>query len=345
MSRSRLARRPGTGARPLGLWRRRRVAISRGLRAGRAVCRSSPPRARDQLERRGADRRHAHRPAPRRRRRCEGGAVRRQPAGRHGLLDRRARPLRGVRTSGPTADRSAPNLGLIKSADGGRNWDSVSLLGEADFQVLESQGDQVYGFDGAQGRLTVSRNGGKDWTERRPPTGVFALAIDPQDARSIVASTERGVFTSADEGATWCPRSTELAGLLSWPAKDRLLLMDATGTVQTSEDGGRAWRSAGSIGSHRGQSGSLWILRTVGLSDGSPQDPAAGHAESSVRSSGPPSLRPRSWCWECVSFTTAGSCREPRSPDSRWAESGTPDTWKGSGAPTERFGSRPAAGS
>jgi len=95
----------------------------------------------------------------------------------------------------------------------------------------------------------VSRNGGKDWTERRPPAGVFALAIDPEDERHIVASTERGVVTSADEGATWRSRSTELAGLLAWPTKDRLLLMDATGTVQTSEDGGRAWRSAGSIGS------------------------------------------------------------------------------------------------
>lgn len=183
----------------------------------------------------------------------------------------------------PQQTDQPPNLGLIKSADGGRNWDSVSLLGEADFHVLESQGDQVYGFDGAQGRLMVSRDGGKDWTERRPPAGVFALAIDPQDARRVVASTERGVFTSADEGATWRSRSTKLAGLLAWPAKERLLLMDATGTVQTSEDGGRAWRSAGSIGSQPAAFIAADDALYAALGDGSVQESRDAGATWQVR--------------------------------------------------------------
>ena len=160
-------------------------------------------------------------------------------------------PDRFVGSGHPDPERTdqPPNLGLIESADGGRNWASVSLLGEADFHVLESQGDQVYGFDGATGRLMASANGGKVWKEQQPPAAVFALAIDPDDARHVVASTEEGVFTSADEGATWRALSSELAGLLAWPAKDRLLLMDGSGTIQTSADGGRGWRAAGSIGS------------------------------------------------------------------------------------------------
>lgn len=176
-----------------------------------------------------------------------------------------------------------PNLGLIRSGDGGRSWSSVSLLGEADFHVLESEGRRVYGFDGTQGRLMVSRDGGERWVERQSPAAVFALAIDPRDARRVVASTEQGVFASADEGATWRSLTSELAGLLAWPAKDRLVLMDGSGTVQTSRDGGRTWRTVGSIG---GQPAALIASGDdlyAALGDGSVQRSGDGGANWQVR--------------------------------------------------------------
>ena len=142
-----------------------------------------------------------------------------------------------------------PNLGLIESRDGGKTWKNVSLLGEADFHVLESSGGTIYGFDGTEGRLMVSTDGGRAWGERTPPAGVFGLAVDPGDASRVVASTEDGLFVSPDEGRGWRPLRPDLAGgLLTWPAKDRLYLVDGQGQVFVSSDGGTEWATQGGIG-------------------------------------------------------------------------------------------------
>ena len=141
-----------------------------------------------------------------------------------------------------------PNLGLIESRDGGRTWKGVSLLGQADFHVLQSAGRRVYGFDGTQGRLMVSSNDGRSWAQRTPPAGIFALAIDPRRPDDIVASTERGLFASPNAGRGWRPMRNDLGGLLAWPAPDRLYMVDGSGRVQVSGDGGRSWRALGSIG-------------------------------------------------------------------------------------------------
>jgi hypothetical protein len=148
----------------------------------------------------------------------------------------------------PADPELPPNLGLIESTDGGKSWRPVSLLGEADFHVLESDGNRVYGFDGTQSRLMVSDDGGKRWDQRTPPAPMFDLTIDPTDRDRIVAATEAGLLESRNAGEDWQPLSRELAGLLAWPARDRLYLVDGNGQVQLSEDGGRRWRAAGSIG-------------------------------------------------------------------------------------------------
>jgi hypothetical protein len=148
----------------------------------------------------------------------------------------------------PSDTGSPPNLGLIESRDGGRTWKNISLLGKADFHVLQSSGERIYGFNGIAGRLMVSTDGGHQWAQRTPPAAMFDLAIDPGDPDHIVASTERGVFSSADAGKTWRPRRDDTAGLLAWPAPDRLYLVDAQGRVERSADGGREWQSTGRIG-------------------------------------------------------------------------------------------------
>lgn len=140
-----------------------------------------------------------------------------------------------------------PNLGLIESTDGGRTWEPVSLLGEADFHVLEAEGERVYGFDGTQGRLMVSDDGGESWDEREPPAPMFDLAIDPDDRDRVVAATEVGLLESENAGEDWQPLSRELAGLLAWQSGSGLHLVDGTGTVQASGDGGRSWEAVGSL--------------------------------------------------------------------------------------------------
>jgi hypothetical protein len=140
-----------------------------------------------------------------------------------------------------------PLLGLIESRDGGKTWKNVSLLGEADFHVLRSAGERIYGFDGQQG-LMVSSDGGRTWERRSPPGAVFDIAIDPRDAERVLLSTEQGLFVSADAGKTFKPRRNDLGGLLAWPRPGAVYLVTGDGQVLTSSDGGQQFGSAGNIG-------------------------------------------------------------------------------------------------
>jgi hypothetical protein len=178
---------------------------------------------------------------------------------------------------------SPPNLGLIESRDSGKTWKNISLLGEADFHVLQSSGARIYGFNGIEGRLMVSSDGGRQWARRTPPAAMFDLAIDPRDPDHVAASTERGIFTSTDSGKTWRPRRDDTAGLLAWPAPDRLYLVDGQGQVQRSSDGGRHWRSTGSVG---GQPVAFMAHESelyVALTDGTVKRSTDGGASWSMR--------------------------------------------------------------
>ena len=141
-----------------------------------------------------------------------------------------------------------PNLGLIESRDGGRTWRDISLLGRADFHVLESSGSRIYGFDGTQNRLMVSSDRGRSWRQRAAPAALYSLAIDPGNGARFIAGTQDGVFTSSTAGRTWRQVDPNLAGLLAWPASKRLYLVDGSGQVRVSVNRGRTWRPVGSIG-------------------------------------------------------------------------------------------------
>lgn len=147
---------------------------------------------------------------------------------------------------GPGGD-GPPLLGLIRSTDAGQSWEPVSLSGEADFHALEAAHGRVYGFDGANGRLMVSDDGGEAWTEREPPGPLLDIAVHPSEPERLAATGERGVFLSDDDGDTWRPVGGEI-GFLAWPEEDRLLLVGASGMVQASSDLGESWDELGSIG-------------------------------------------------------------------------------------------------
>jgi len=158
-------------------------------------------------------------------------------------------PDRFVGSGHPGLDQDLPShLGLIESRDAGKTWKSISLLGEADFHVLESAGEEVYGFDGTQGRVMASGDGGRTWQQRTPPAGVFDLAIDPERPSRILATTEEGLFISEDEGRRWRPVNSGLAGLLAWPKRTTLYLVGGDGQVLRSRDAGATWQTQGSIG-------------------------------------------------------------------------------------------------
>jgi hypothetical protein len=138
-------------------------------------------------------------------------------------------------------------LGLIRSTDAGRSWETVSLSGEADFHVLRWADGTVYGVDSGSGRLMVSGDGGESWEQRSPPAPLIDLAPDPGDPQHLLASGEGGLYRSSDGGRRWRPLGGEI-GLLAWPGRGRLFHVNAAGAVSISEDQGASWRPLGQIG-------------------------------------------------------------------------------------------------
>jgi hypothetical protein len=171
-----------------------------------------------------------------------------------------------------------PNLGLIESRDGGRSWRSVTLLGQADFHVLESVGARVYGFDSTQGRLLVSHDGGRQWDPRTSPAPPFSLAVDPREPDRLIAATERGLFSSANAGRDWRALSVRnvMTGLVAWPAAERFYLVDGNGQVHRSADGGRRWHAVGNIAGQPAAFEAHGDELYVGLHDGTVKRSADG---------------------------------------------------------------------
>jgi hypothetical protein len=144
-----------------------------------------------------------------------------------------------------------PLLGLIESTDGGESWDPITLLGEADFHVLRSAGENVYGYDASNDRLLVSVDAGRTWEELQRPAPLVDLAVHPNDSRHLVAAGAsdlfQGLYESRDGGRSWNTIG-DAVGLLAWPTPERLFLVDGGGNVSQSTDGGGRFERRGTIG-------------------------------------------------------------------------------------------------
>ncbi|MEX2049528.1 MAG: hypothetical protein WEB90_08125 [Gemmatimonadota bacterium] len=177
-----------------------------------------------------------------------------------------------------------PLLGLIESTDAGKTWTPVSLLGEADFHVLRSAGRRVYGYDATNGRLLASADGGREWKELPRPAPLVDLAPDPGDPQRLVATGEGGLYASRDGGESW-QRLDPIVALLAWPAPKRLYLLDGSGAVFVSADGGGNLTRRGEIG---GEPAALLAVEDelyAALHDGTIKRSTDGGATWAVRSS------------------------------------------------------------
>jgi hypothetical protein len=147
-------------------------------------------------------------------------------------------------------DNLPPFLGLIESSDSGETWEPISLLGEADFHVLEAHGERVYGFGSdfktREARFLASSDGGKTWDERPAPESVLSLALHPDDAALLTASGERRLYESRDGGRTW-KRLDGAPGMLAWDGANRLVLLTSDGEVMV-RDRGKDWSRVSEVG-------------------------------------------------------------------------------------------------
>lgn len=138
-----------------------------------------------------------------------------------------------------------PLLGLLESTDGGRTWQTLSLLGQADFHALRVTHGRVYGWN-SNGAFMVSHDG-RSW-ETRSTLALADFAVNPVDLDDVVATTQNGVQRSADGGRTWqrLPGAPGLL-LLAWARPEALLAIALNGTVYESADAGATWQARGAL--------------------------------------------------------------------------------------------------
>ncbi|MDQ5821298.1 MAG: hypothetical protein M3540_07660 [Actinomycetota bacterium] len=144
-----------------------------------------------------------------------------------------------------------PLLGLIESTDAGESWKSISLLGKADFHVLRSIGQRVYGYDATNDRLLTSSDAGRTWRELVTPGPIIDLVADPANPRRLIVASAsnqgEGLYLSGDAGRSW-NRIEGPAGLLAWSTSRSLHLVTGGGLVFVSRDGARNFQHVGDTG-------------------------------------------------------------------------------------------------
>lgn len=132
----------------------------------------------------------------------------------------------------------ASSVGYIRSQDGGRSWQTVSLSGEADLHALEVAGSKVYAFDAIEGAFRVSQDAGRTWRSTVVPP-VLDLAVDPGDDRTVVVSTQEGVLRSTDAGKSFRPYASSPPSQLVW-TPDGLTALGLDGVVRRLDaEGGK----------------------------------------------------------------------------------------------------------
>lgn len=154
--------------------------------------------------------------------------------------------------SGHPADvqKDPPFLGLIESRDGGERWRPISLRGKVDFHVLEALGRTVYGFgsdfDTREPRFLRSHDSGRTWSRLAPPEPLLGLAIDPSDARHVVALGEERGYVSRDAGDTWRPLDIP-GGLVTWTRELGVVAADLAGVLRRADAPDSGWDEVGSL--------------------------------------------------------------------------------------------------
>lgn len=84
------------------------------------------------------------------------------------------------------------NMGLVKSTDGGKTWQTVATILDppVDFHAMsvsKSEPNTIIGFDSAGRGLFKTTDAGLNWQKLEPPEYISALAISPTNSNVIFA--------------------------------------------------------------------------------------------------------------------------------------------------------------
>ncbi|HRO22981.1 MAG TPA: hypothetical protein PLR07_01620 [Promineifilum sp.] len=175
-----------------------------------------------------------------------------------------------------TADPQNPDVvyagtqgnGVYRSADRGRNWDSLGLAGRIVKSLAVSPHDPDVIYAGVKPALVYKTNdGGKNWVElegfrhvpnrwwwfspAEPPFRAYvnALAVSRAEPYVVLAGIEFGALVrSEDGGRTWSrhrPGAMRDCHSLGFHHRDGRWVYEAGGTgggAAVSRDGGRTWK-------------------------------------------------------------------------------------------------------
>lgn len=127
-------------------------------------------------------------------------------------------------------------LGLLRSTDGGSTWQSLSLRGEGDLHELVPVGDELLTWDATSSEVMLSKDL-QSWESRSTVDDLTDLAVDPDDADRLLATTASGTLLSADGGRTWEPLDAP-PGLVqvAWSSALGLFGLDGDGVLWAGEE-------------------------------------------------------------------------------------------------------------
>ena len=150
-------------------------------------------------------------------------------------------------------------LGMLRSDDGGRHWESVSRYAIADMHSFHDLDGTLYAYDVVLPALLVSDDGGKTFEERGSPQGLaIDFVVDPGDPQRMLATTETQIFHSTDGGMRWTGEAGATRARLAWPEEASLYRADSDGMVYISDNGGDTWEVRGRV------DGEPWKLVAAG---------------------------------------------------------------------------------
>lgn len=139
---------------------------------------------------------------------------------------------------GQGVDMPSP-VGLMKSTDAGATWTVQSRAGQSDFHALTASSKGVMAFDGALGVTSD----GKAWQQGGLTAAPSSLASAPDGSR-VLATTEQGVLSSDDGGATWAPLPGAPQLLMTaWADPKTVVGVTASETIAVSVDAGLTWKT------------------------------------------------------------------------------------------------------
>lgn len=112
--------------------------------------------------------------------------------------------------------QSGGNLGIVRSLDGGKTWQSVSdgLDGPVDFHLMAIAPNNSNRLFGDMQGLQRSEDGGLSWQRAGSlPEGTYSFALSGVDQDRLYAASDAGLVVSTDAGQQWQP-----AGVPAYPA-------------------------------------------------------------------------------------------------------------------------------